>query len=142
MAVDTVVTPEERLRGGGYEAVVAAAERVGAEFAKNADEHDRASTYAFENVARLWAESLGNLTVPVADPSRRQNNSSVGAARLRTFAEQGEVLDERLWTRVAKLTGAGATPLRSSELRAGGRVAAHLLRPRLHHDPDPRLRPA
>jgi alkanesulfonate monooxygenase len=40
-------------------------------------------------------------------PGRRQNNSSVGAARLRDFADQGEVLDERLWTRVAKLTGAG-----------------------------------
>jgi alkanesulfonate monooxygenase len=37
----------------------------------------------------------------------RSNNSSVGAARLRAFAAEGEVLDERLWTRVAGLTGRG-----------------------------------
>jgi alkanesulfonate monooxygenase len=31
----------------------------------------------------------------------------VGAARLRAFADEGDVLDERLWMRVARLTGTG-----------------------------------
>jgi alkanesulfonate monooxygenase len=38
---------------------------------------------------------------------RRRASSSVGAARLQAFAQEGEVLDERLWTRIAAITGAG-----------------------------------
>jgi alkanesulfonate monooxygenase len=65
-----------------------------------------------EDAAWARAQEIGDRTEErmknrAVNPSRRQNNSSVGAARLRAFAEQGEVLDERLWTRVAKLTGAG-----------------------------------
>jgi alkanesulfonate monooxygenase len=40
-------------------------------------------------------------------PGVRRNQSSVGAARLRAFAAEGDVLDERLWMRVARLTGSG-----------------------------------
>jgi alkanesulfonate monooxygenase len=40
-------------------------------------------------------------------PGVRRNASSVGAARLRAFAAEGDVLDERLWMRVARLTGSG-----------------------------------
>jgi alkanesulfonate monooxygenase len=42
-----------------------------------------------------------------SDPGVRRNASSVGAARLRAFAAEGDVLDERLWMRVARLTGSG-----------------------------------
>ena len=42
-----------------------------------------------------------------ADPGVRRNQSSVGAERLRAFAAEGDVLDERLWMRVARLTGSG-----------------------------------
>lgn len=56
----------------------------------------------------------------------QRNNTSVGGARLRAFADEGEVLDERLWTKVAALTGGGynATAL----VGTGEQVAEALLR--------------
>jgi alkanesulfonate monooxygenase len=66
-----------------------------------------------EEAAWARAEQIGDQTEErvrgrdFAAPGVRRNNSSVGAARLRAFAAEGDVLDERLWMRVARLTGTG-----------------------------------
>ena len=64
-----------------------------------------------EDAAWARAQEIGDRTEARVngrqDPLARRNNSSVGAARLRDFAAQGDVLDERLWMRVARLTGTG-----------------------------------
>jgi alkanesulfonate monooxygenase len=65
-----------------------------------------------EDAAWARAKRIGDETEARVNAGTRRrigpgtNNSSVGSARLRDFAAQGEVLDERLWTRVAALTGA------------------------------------
>jgi alkylation response protein AidB-like acyl-CoA dehydrogenase len=66
MTVDEHIRAEERLRTGGYAAIVEAATRLRDEFAERADAHDRSATYAFENIARVWEEGLGNLTLPAS----------------------------------------------------------------------------
>jgi alkanesulfonate monooxygenase len=66
-----------------------------------------------EEAAWARAEQIGDRTEErvrgrdFTAPGVRSNNSSVGAARLRAFAAEGDVLDERLWMRVARLTGTG-----------------------------------
>jgi alkanesulfonate monooxygenase len=64
-----------------------------------------------EPAAWAGAQEIGDRTEERVngrqDPLARRNNSSVGAARLRDFAAQGDVLDERLWMRVARPTGTG-----------------------------------
>jgi alkanesulfonate monooxygenase len=66
-----------------------------------------------EDQAWARAQEIGDRTQErvkgrdLADPGVRRNESSVGAARLRAFAAEGDVLDERLWMRVARLTGSG-----------------------------------
>jgi alkanesulfonate monooxygenase len=66
-----------------------------------------------EEAAWARAQEIGDQTEErvkgrdVSAPGIRRNNSSVGAARLRAFADEGDVLDERLWMRVARLTGSG-----------------------------------
>jgi alkanesulfonate monooxygenase len=62
-----------------------------------AEAWDRAHSIAEVLEGRLGSRAWGG----------NRNNTSVGGARLRAFAEQGEVLDERLWTKVAALTGGG-----------------------------------
>lgn len=66
-----------------------------------------------EDAAWARAQQIGDRTEAQVQgrdftaPGVRANNSSVGAARLRGFAAEGDVLDERLWMRVARLTGTG-----------------------------------
>ncbi len=66
-----------------------------------------------EDAAWARAQQIGDRTEErvkgrdFAGPGVRRNNTSVGAARLRAFAAEGDVLDERLWMRVARLTGTG-----------------------------------
>jgi alkanesulfonate monooxygenase len=66
-----------------------------------------------EDEAWARAQEIGDRTKErvkgrdFSDPGVRRNESSVGAARLRAFAAEGDVLDERLWMRVARLTGSG-----------------------------------
>jgi alkanesulfonate monooxygenase len=63
-----------------------------------------------EEAAWARAEEIAELTaarVGAAQWKTRTNNSSVGSARLQEFASRGEVLDERLWTKVTALTGPG-----------------------------------
>ena len=66
-----------------------------------------------EDEAWARAQEIGDRTEErvkgrnFADPGVRRNQSSVGAERLRAFAAEGDVLDERLWMRVARLTGSG-----------------------------------
>ena len=66
-----------------------------------------------EDEAWARAQEIGDRTEErvkgrdVSDPGVRRNASSVGAARLRAFAAEGDVLDERLWMRIARLTGSG-----------------------------------
>jgi alkanesulfonate monooxygenase len=66
-----------------------------------------------EDAAWARAQEIGDRTEErvkgrdFSAPGVRRNNSSVGAARLRAFAAEGDVLDERLWMRVARLTGTG-----------------------------------
>lgn len=66
-----------------------------------------------EDEAWARAQEIGDRTQErvkgrdFSDPGVRRNESSVGAARLRAFAAEGDVLDERLWMRVARLTGSG-----------------------------------
>jgi alkanesulfonate monooxygenase len=84
-----------------------------------------------EDAAWARAQEIGDRTEErmknrVPSPGQRSNNSSVGAARLRAFAEEGEVLDERLWTRVAKLTGAGGNS--TALVGTAEQVAESLLR--------------
>jgi alkanesulfonate monooxygenase len=68
---------------------------------------------ATEDEAWARAQEIGDRTEErvkgrdFAGPGARRNASSVGAARLRAFAAEGDVLDERLWMRVARLTGSG-----------------------------------
>ena len=68
---------------------------------------------ATEDEAWARAQEIGDRTEErvkgrdFSDPGVRRNQSSVGAARLRAFAAEGDVLDERLWMRVARLTGSG-----------------------------------
>ena len=64
---------------------------------------------------------------------RRPSHATDGAKRLLALADQGARIDKRLWTEMAKLTGANSnttalvgTPDRSLSLR-------RLLRPRLSH---------
>jgi alkanesulfonate monooxygenase len=68
---------------------------------------------ATEDEAWARAQEIGDRTEErvkgrdFSDPGVRRNASSVGAARLRAFAAEGDLLDERLWMRVARLTGSG-----------------------------------
>jgi alkylation response protein AidB-like acyl-CoA dehydrogenase len=57
--------PEDRLRSGGREAILAAARQVGTELAERAERYDREGRYAAENIDALWAAGLGNLNLPV-----------------------------------------------------------------------------
>ncbi len=56
--------PEDRLRYGGPDEILATADRLGAEFAGRAEVHDREGSYSGENIDALWAAGLGNLNVP------------------------------------------------------------------------------
>ena len=64
---------------------------------------------ATEDEAWARAERIGDaLSTRLENSAWGQNrggNTSVGGARLRAYAAEGEVLDERLWTKVAALTG-------------------------------------
>jgi alkanesulfonate monooxygenase len=85
-----------------------------------------------ESAAWARAKEIGDRTeervrkLDSSNPTRRKNNSSVGAARLRAFADEGEVLDDRLWTRVAKLTGSGGNS--TALVGTAEQVAESLLR--------------
>ena len=81
-----------------------------------------------------------------ADVRRRPRDSlaqAEGSQRLLGTPRRGDVHDKRLWTALAKATGARRQLDRPGrQLRAGRRVAARLRRRRRHHAADPRLRPA
>ena len=72
-------TPEEALREGGREAVLAAARATSAVLAEHAAAHDRAGSFPFEGIDAIWAAGLGNLSLPA-------EQGGVGAD-LRTTAE-------------------------------------------------------
>jgi alkanesulfonate monooxygenase len=84
-----------------------------------------------EDAAWARAQEIGDRTeervkgAGFAAPGVRRNNSSVGAARLRAFAAEGDVLDERLWMRVARLTGSGGNS--TALVGTPGQVADALL---------------
>ena len=73
----------------------------------------------------------------------RSARHAVGSQRLVAAAEEGDVHDKRLWTALAKVTGGAGNStslVGTYEQVADG--APRLRRPRRHHAPHPRLRPA
>jgi alkanesulfonate monooxygenase len=74
-----------------------------------------------DEIARLTAERVGT-----SQWRTRTNNSSVGSERLQEFASRGEVLDERLWTKVTALVGPGGNS--TALVGTAEQVAESLLR--------------